>query len=123
MDKIDIAIIDMKYQRMLDVSSGFIEINENYLRYRASFKTDEPKDKDDLMLGDEECEYDWDLYIKKSCISSVELELGTPLEYERHWLLSICPTGRAEDIRIYFKEDSKAQAEYLKDKLVNWLFK
>lgn len=122
MDKIYISIIDMKYQKMTDVFCAYIEIHENYLRYRAKFVTDEPKDKEDLMLGEEEYNYEWDVYIKKSSIAAVELELGTPEDYDNHWLLSISPTGRAEDVRIYFNFSDKNKAEELKNKLVNWLF-
>jgi len=118
--RIDIEIIDMKHQETFGPSESFIEIDQNKIRWWTKFSAKEPKDKEDLYLGYTEEEYEWDVIVKRSAIVAVELILGTPEDFEKHWMIEIVVNGRGGDLKLYFKESEKSKAKELFDELVAW---
>lgn len=120
--RIDIEPISLKYQEITDSREFFIEIDKDVFRWRTSFSTKEPKDKEDPMLGYIEQDYEWDVYVKKSSVVAVEIDLGTPEDFDRHWCVEMAVSGRSADIKLYFKERDKATAMKVFEQLRDWTF-
>lgn len=117
---INISLIDMKHQKITDVHYADITLYDSYLQYRGKMECEETKDLDDPMLGVTESEYEWETYVRKSSIASIDFDLGTPDDFQRHWSVTVTVAGRPSDLHIYFSYNDKEGARDLYDRLVKW---
>jgi len=120
-NRIDIELIDMKHQKVLN-GKAFIELRDKTFRYKAFLLSEKAKDKEDPSLGTEEVEDEWDCYLKKDQIVAVDIMLGTPDDFEKHWNITVSCSGRYSDIDIYFKFEEKGKAIKLQQAILNWVF-
>lgn len=122
-EKIDIALIDMKHQKITDVYYADIELHDEFLKYRGKFSCEETKDAEDSLLGTQDSEYEWETMVKRASVASIDFDLGTPTDYDKHWSVTVVVAGRPSDLHIYFAEGDRANARKLYEKLVDWFMK
>lgn len=59
---------------------------------------------------------------KKEKIVSVDLDLGSPRDFEQHWNIMLHVEGRSTDIDFYFRFEDKGKAIKLQQAILTWVF-
>src|SRR5690348_13293253 len=115
-EKIKITPIDLENQKPGEIQDCFLEFFNTHLNYKLEFYAAEPIDLEDSALGWDNNVYNhYDIIALKSKISGVEKSFTK----NKSWGVFIIVTGFAQDIKIYFKSQTKANDLY--DKIVKWL--
>lgn len=120
-NRIDIELIDLKNQKVLE-GKAFIELRNKTFRYKAYLLSEQPKDHDDLSLGIKEVQDEWDCYLRRDQIVSVDLMLSSPQDFDQYWRVTVSCSGRYDDIDIYFKFEEKSKAIKFQKSILSWVF-
>lgn len=113
---IDLTPVNLSKQRIKSAGECFIELSPDYIRYRMQFVAEEPQNDDEAMAWEEK-ENDWDVFVQKKQVVSVEKWRCTNIE---RWKVIISVNGMAGDLTIYFR--SQAKCEGLYKQLINYIF-
>lgn len=116
-EKISIPAIDLLNQKVTESTELSLEIRDNCIMYTARFYADEPKDENDKELGWENIFNCFKTVADKRNVAGVEISW---LNHAKRWSVLIIVNGFNNDIKIYFKRESEAQALF--DKLHKWLY-
>lgn len=119
--RIEIELISMKHQKVLQ-GKAFIELRDKTLRYKAFLLSEKAKDKEDPSLGTEEGEDEWDCFLRKDQIVAVDIALGTPDDFDKHWNITVSCSGRYNDLDFYFKFEDKSKAIKFQQTILTWVF-
>lgn len=116
--RIEIKPFNLSEQKIKSTTEAFLELHDNYIRYRMQFVADELKSTDgDEALGWEEKETNFDLWAKRECISSVEKWKCTNIA---RWKIIISVTGQSTDATIYFRTEGGCDEVF--QKLLKYIF-
>lgn len=115
MEKIEIKLFDIENQTILDQRDCSITLYDDRLIYILDIDIDEPKNREDPMLGTVEESWFGHHTIKKSMITEVSVNLNAADSYS----VKIYDNGSAAgSIKVLFK--TKSEAFEVRDKIVNW---
>jgi hypothetical protein len=120
-NRINIEVIDLKFQK-IHKGSAFLEFGQKVLRYRMKFLATQPRDKEDLSLGEVEKEIEWECCAKKEAIVAVDMFLMSPEDFDQYWNVQVSIQGRYEDMDLYFKLKDKPKAMEIQRKIMQWAF-
>lgn len=114
--KIDIKLVDLKYEKITQSDKSFLEFHENGIHYCRRYYSDVPKSMDDEGLGWENTFRHHERFALKQFIVGYEkMWVST----SKCWEITIAISGFVEDIRIYLKRESEATE--LMEKIHNYL--
>lgn len=114
-EKIEILPIPLRNQKPTDIKESWLLLNDSHLNYHIEFYADEQKDENDETLGWENVYNKFDITVMKSFVAGIEKHYSL----DKKWGVFIRMMGFTNDIKIYFRSESKSQELF--DKLNNWL--
>jgi hypothetical protein len=116
-DKIPIPNINLENQKVTEFIELYLEVRDNSILFPAKFYADEPINEDDKSLG-------WDnKFTSFKSIASKERIAGIEkcwISGSKKWGVYIMVNGFSNDIKVYFKWESEAEALF--EKLHKWLY-
>jgi hypothetical protein len=105
-EKINITPIALSQQRPTEIKEGFVELDDNFLRYKIDFVAEELIISDDPLSGWKPyVQNHFDILAQKKFISGIEKSLTK----DGKWAIYIIVSGFATDIKIYYKSQTSAQ--------------
>lgn len=116
-EKINIPGVDLENQKITDFTELSLEIRDNSIVYTAKFYADEPINTDDKELGWQNVFNSFRLIAAKTKIAGIEKSW---INHAKKWGVFVFVDGFANDIKMYFKRESEAEALF--EKLHKWLY-
>lgn len=115
---IPIKLISLSKQKITQSDGAQLELSKTFIRYQLKFTADEWVDLEDESMGIKSETTDFTVVAMKKNIAGAELSL---CKGGKRWVVSICVSGLATDIQIYFRRQSEVEATDLFNKIIQYL--
>lgn len=119
MEHIEIKHFDLEFGRNMETQESFIELHDTYLRYKAIYDSEVPKNKEDLAMGWQEVFYNFDLRIKRESFVSVEKFW---IDKSDQWRLELEANGYPNTVNLWFSKDDEEEMLRVFELLFKWIF-
>lgn len=118
MERIEIKHFDLEFEKRIETTEAFIELNDTYFRYRSCHDSEHPKDKSDLLQGWEAQYHNFDTRIKREAFISVEWYWNDKQDY---YEIQMEATGYPTSIILYFNDEKEMLRVF--EIIFHWVFK
>lgn len=118
-EKIEIKHFDLEFERNMQTTESFVELHDTYLRYKAIYDSEIPKDKEDLTMGWKDAYYNFDLRIKREHFVSVEKFW---IDKSEQWRLELEASGYPSTVNLYYSKNDEVEMLEVFEKLFKWVF-
>lgn len=119
-ERIEISHIDLEFEKNMLTQEAYIELHDNYFRYRSVYDSEVPKDSNDLGLGWKDEFHDFDIRIKRENIVSCDKSWNDKKDY---WRIEIEANGYPETLRIFFSKGNFESMQKAYELLCDYIFK
>lgn len=109
---------ELKYQKPTEIIECYIKLDKYGMTWYCKFFADQPKDHEDESLGTENVLQHFETFALRSQITGVERGWNTK---EHRWGLYVGIKGFDQDIRAFYKSESKSLEHF--NIIKNWIIK